>query len=118
MSSSALMSTGLRAMFAATAQLNTTAHNIANVNTTGFKESRAEFAEVFSSTGYGLMRNGIGAGVRLTRVIGTPSLPELDPFLMLDEFGAPWVKISIAKVGVARGVRMTEESAATTALPC
>lgn len=28
-----------------------------------------------------------GAGVRLTRVIGTPSLPELDPFLMLDEFG-------------------------------
>ena len=28
-----------------------------------------------------------GAGVRLTRVIGTQSLPELDPFLMLDEFG-------------------------------
>lgn len=28
-----------------------------------------------------------GAGVRLTRVIGTPQLPALDPFLMLDEFG-------------------------------
>jgi quercetin 2,3-dioxygenase len=28
-----------------------------------------------------------GAGVRLTRVIGQPQLPELDPFLMLDEFG-------------------------------
>ncbi|MCE7032504.1 pirin family protein [Lysobacter sp. GX 14042] len=28
-----------------------------------------------------------GAGVRLTRVIGTPQLSELDPFLMLDEFG-------------------------------
>ncbi|MNM69471.1 Quercetin 2,3-dioxygenase [compost metagenome] len=28
-----------------------------------------------------------GAGVRLTRVIGTPLLPDLDPFLMLDEFG-------------------------------
>ncbi len=28
-----------------------------------------------------------GAGVRLTRVIGGPSLPDLDPFLMLDEFG-------------------------------
>lgn len=28
-----------------------------------------------------------GAGVRLTRVIGTPSLDALDPFLMLDEFG-------------------------------
>jgi quercetin 2,3-dioxygenase len=29
-----------------------------------------------------------GAGVRLTRVIGTPQLSELDPFLMLDEFGS------------------------------
>ncbi len=28
-----------------------------------------------------------GAGVRLTRVIGTPQLDLLDPFLMLDEFG-------------------------------
>jgi redox-sensitive bicupin YhaK (pirin superfamily) len=28
-----------------------------------------------------------GAGVRLTRVIGTPALDMLDPFLMLDEFG-------------------------------
>jgi redox-sensitive bicupin YhaK (pirin superfamily) len=26
--------------------------------------------------------------VRLTRVIGTPQLPDLDPFLMLDEFGS------------------------------
>jgi redox-sensitive bicupin YhaK (pirin superfamily) len=29
-----------------------------------------------------------GAGVRLTRVMGTPQLPDLDPFLMLDEFGS------------------------------
>ncbi|ATD67316.1 hypothetical protein CNR27_07575 [Luteimonas chenhongjianii] len=28
-----------------------------------------------------------GAGVKLTRVIGTPELPDLDPFLLLDEFG-------------------------------
>jgi redox-sensitive bicupin YhaK (pirin superfamily) len=28
-----------------------------------------------------------GAGVKLTRVIGQPALPDLDPFLMLDEFG-------------------------------
>lgn len=28
-----------------------------------------------------------GAGVKLRRVIGTPQLPDLDPFLMLDEFG-------------------------------
>jgi redox-sensitive bicupin YhaK (pirin superfamily) len=29
-----------------------------------------------------------GAGVKLTRVIGTEALPELDPFLLLDEFGS------------------------------
>ncbi len=29
-----------------------------------------------------------GAGVRLTRVIGGESLPDLDPFLLLDEFGS------------------------------
>ena len=28
-----------------------------------------------------------GAGVRLKRVIGQPQLPDLDPFLLLDEFG-------------------------------
>src|SRR3546814_12614534 len=28
-----------------------------------------------------------GAGVTLTRVIGGQALPELDPFLLLDEFG-------------------------------
>lgn len=28
-----------------------------------------------------------GAGVKLTRVIGGPDLPDLDPFLLLDEFG-------------------------------
>ncbi|MBT1063477.1 pirin family protein [Bowmanella sp. Y26] len=29
-----------------------------------------------------------GAGVSLTRIIGQPALPRLDPFLMLDEFGS------------------------------
>jgi len=29
-----------------------------------------------------------GDGVKLTRVIGQPKLPDLDPFLMLDEFGS------------------------------
>ena len=53
---------------AANADLNVTANNIANVNTTGFKESRAEFADLFNSTSYGLSRNAIGAGVRLSNV--------------------------------------------------
>lgn len=34
------------------------------------------------------MRTSDGAGVKLTRVIGTPLLRRLDPFLMLDEFGS------------------------------
>ncbi len=29
-----------------------------------------------------------GAGVRLNRVVGTPGLPDLDPFLLFDEFGS------------------------------
>ena len=33
------------------------------------------------------MTTSDGAGVKLTRVIGTPQLDMLDPFLMLDEFG-------------------------------
>ncbi len=37
-----------------------------------------------------------GAGVKLRRVIGQPGLPELDPFLMLDEFGTDEPKDYIA----------------------
>jgi len=53
---------------AAMADLNTTANNIANVNTTGFKRSRAEFANLFAVTPYGLAQNAIGAGVRVAAV--------------------------------------------------
>ena len=53
---------------AANADLNVTANNIANVNTPGFKESRAEFADLFNATSYGLSRNAIGSGVRLSNV--------------------------------------------------
>ena len=41
----------------ANADLSVTANNIANVNTVGFKESRAEFANVLTATGYGLQNN-------------------------------------------------------------
>src|SRR6185437_610282 len=33
------------------------------------------------------MATSDGAGVKLARIIGQPGLPDLDPFLMLDEFG-------------------------------
>lgn len=53
---------------AANQDLNVTANNIANVNTTGFKESRSEFADLFSATSYGLSKNAVGSGVRLSNV--------------------------------------------------
>ena len=55
----------LSGMNAATADLNVTSNNIANSNTTGFKQSRAEFGDVFAVSSSGLSRNAIGAGVRL-----------------------------------------------------
>lgn len=38
---------------------------------------------IFTTRG---MPTSDGAGVRLTRMLGTPQLPDLDPFLMLDHF--------------------------------
>ena len=40
----------LTGIAAAQKDLDVTANNIANVNTTGFKESRAEFADVYASS--------------------------------------------------------------------
>ncbi|MGN0857720.1 MAG: flagellar hook protein FlgE [Stenotrophomonas sp.] len=53
---------------AASTDLGVTANNIANVNTTGFKESRAEFANMFQASSYGLSRNAIGVGVKTSQV--------------------------------------------------
>lgn len=58
----------LSGMNAAQADLNVTSNNIANSNTTGFKQSRAEFADVYPVSAYGLAKDTIGAGVRLQRV--------------------------------------------------
>ncbi|ETX62770.1 flagellar hook-basal body family protein, partial [Vibrio parahaemolyticus EKP-028] len=40
----------LSGLSAAQLDLNTTSNNIANANTYGFKESRAEFADVYSNS--------------------------------------------------------------------
>lgn len=53
---------------AANTDLSVTANNVANVNTTGFKQSRAEFADLFASTSYGLSKNQTGSGVRVSNV--------------------------------------------------
>ncbi|MBR9726750.1 flagellar hook protein FlgE [Shewanella intestini] len=48
--------------------LNTTANNIANSNTTGFKESRAEFADVYANSIFSNSKTAVGGGVTTTQV--------------------------------------------------
>ena len=43
-------------------------NNIANASTTGFKKSRAEFADVYAASAVGTAANAVGAGVRLAAV--------------------------------------------------
>jgi flagellar hook protein FlgE len=60
--------TGLSGLRAATSDLNITANNIANASTTGFKQSRAEFNDVYTAS---LAESGgrtIGSGVGLSKV--------------------------------------------------
>lgn len=52
---------------AAAQDLRVIGNNVANASTTGFKSSRAEFADVYASTD-GAASNAIGAGVRLSGV--------------------------------------------------
>ena len=53
---------------AATADLNVIGNNIANVNTAGFKGSRAEFSDVFATSNTGVASNASGQGVNTARV--------------------------------------------------
>ncbi|MGZ0706662.1 flagellar hook protein FlgE [Pseudomonas sp. L5B5] len=59
---------GLSGLYAANKQLDVTGNNIANVATTGFKSSRAEFADVYSATKLGSGTQVVGNGVRLSNV--------------------------------------------------
>ncbi len=58
----------LSGLNAASKDLEVTGNNIANTGTTGFKGSRAEFAEVFNAAGPNLSSTQTGSGVRLTNV--------------------------------------------------
>jgi len=60
--------TALSGLNAASADLNVKSNNIANVSTTGFKESRAEFADVFALSAFGSSDTAIGNGVVLNNV--------------------------------------------------
>ncbi|KPH63873.1 flagellar biosynthesis protein FlgE [Pseudoalteromonas porphyrae] len=58
----------LTGIAAAQKDLDVTANNIANVNTTGFKESRAEFADVYASSVFSSGKTKNGDGVQTTMV--------------------------------------------------
>ncbi|GAB3375228.1 flagellar hook protein FlgE [Spongiibacter taiwanensis] len=58
----------LSGLNAASAHLDITAHNIANVNTTGFKSSRSSFADVFATSNNDVTATTPGAGVRLNTI--------------------------------------------------
>ncbi|RZF84802.1 flagellar hook protein FlgE [Pseudoalteromonas sp. CO325X] len=58
----------LTGLAAAQKDLDVTANNIANVNTTGFKESRAEFADVYAASVFSGGKTKNGDGVQTTMV--------------------------------------------------
>lgn len=58
----------LSGLNAAASDLDVTANNIANVNTTGFKGSRAQFADVFAVSNLDVSSTAVGNGVRLATV--------------------------------------------------
>jgi flagellar hook protein FlgE len=58
----------LSGLKAASGDLKITGNNIANASTTGFKESRAEFADVYSSSVLGDGSATVGSGVKLSNV--------------------------------------------------
>src|SRR5260370_16619893 len=62
----AQFSIALSGLTAASSDLDVTANNVANANTVGFKDSRAEFADVYSAGAVNLNTSVVGQGVRLT----------------------------------------------------
>ncbi len=58
----------LSGLNAASADLGVTANNVANVNTTGFKTSRAQFSEVFAVGTQSVSSSAAGSGVRLSTI--------------------------------------------------
>ena len=60
--------TSLTGLNSATAQLAVTSNNIANVGTTGFKRSRADFGDIFSTSPLQKSSSNIGQGVSLKQV--------------------------------------------------
>ncbi|WP_163921256.1 flagellar hook protein FlgE [Photobacterium sp. Alg240-V54] len=62
------MNIALSGLGAAQKDLNTTSNNIANANTFGFKESRAEFGDVYSNSIFSNSKTTTGGGVQTSTV--------------------------------------------------
>ncbi|MFM8865024.1 MAG: flagellar hook-basal body complex protein [Limnohabitans sp.] len=60
--------TSLTGLNAATSQLSVTSNNIANVGTTGFKRSRADFGDIFATSPLQKSSSAVGQGVSLKQV--------------------------------------------------
>lgn len=60
--------TAISGLQAAQTDLNVIGNNVANANTTGFKRSRAEFADVYAVSNVGLTASSPGRGVDTARV--------------------------------------------------
>lgn len=60
------MYTALSGIAAAQTEIANTSHNIANVGTYGFKGSRVEFADIFSSSPMSVARTMTGSGVQVS----------------------------------------------------
>jgi flagellar hook protein FlgE len=58
----------LSGLSAAQLDLNTTSNNIANANTVGFKESRAEFGDVYSNSIFTNSKTATGQGAQANKV--------------------------------------------------
>lgn len=60
--------TAISGLNAAQSDLEVTSNNIANVNTTGFKKSRAEFGDIYATSALGSSQTAVGSGVILQAV--------------------------------------------------
>jgi len=93
--------TAISGLRAAQTDLNVIGNNVANVNTTGFKSSRAEFQDVYTVSGPGVAADGPGQGTATARIAqqfgqgnitftdnGLDLAISGDGFFMLDDNGA------------------------------
>lgn len=60
--------TALSGLNAASTELRVIGNNIANAGTTGFKKSRAEFADIYPASNLGTATNAVGSGVTVSAI--------------------------------------------------